>query len=77
MKLDTMILLVGGVFLVIALTGWVLALKEEARQTVIDQIEEQNREAGDAAEEVSRALRACRDAGGLWDFAASECVGAP
>lgn len=56
----------------VAATGvWVY---QSGRDNALDDVEDQNDEAGNAAIEGADSWRVCIDAGGVWDFGSGECL---
>ena len=73
MKLDALQLVMGAVLL----AAFVYFIRQDAIDDTLDDINDQNTEATETADETEIDLADCRASGGMWDFAAGNCIRRP
>jgi hypothetical protein len=66
-------LALAGAVAVLALA--ITTIHRLGRESVEAEINQQNQEAGDAADQASSVFERCIDGGGVFDFATGECRG--
>jgi hypothetical protein len=65
-----LIALAGAIALLAAGALW---MRHDARQDLKHEIEEQNDDAGNAADDAALGRRECVAGGGVWDFGSGRC----